>query len=140
MKILGIEHVSINVADMEASVAFYERTLGFERLQTVPERGFTITYFALPGGRRLELFDYRGENPRPARGETDVGLRHLAFEVDGVAAAERELRAEGVPIVLPATDLPELGVRVLLFQDPSGVTLEFCERLGAANPSEGRKS
>ena len=53
MKILGIEHVSINVADMDASVAFYERTLGFERLQTVPERGFAITYFALPGGRRL---------------------------------------------------------------------------------------
>ncbi|HET6436934.1 MAG TPA: VOC family protein [Anaeromyxobacter sp.] len=139
MKILGIEHVSINVADMDASVAFYERTLGFERLQTVPERGFAITYFALPGGRRLELFDYRGENPRPPHGETDVGLRHLAFEVEGVAAAERELRAQGVPIVLPTTELPELGVRVLLFDDPNGVTLEFCERLPAADRT-GRKS
>jgi len=132
MQILGIEHVSINVADMEASVAFYEHTLGFKRLETVPEKGFAITYFALPGGRRLELFDYWGENPRPARGETDVGLRHLAFEVDGVAAAERELRAHGVPIVLPTTELPELGVRVLLFQDPNGVVLEFCERLAPA--------
>jgi lactoylglutathione lyase len=128
-KILGIEHVSINVADMTASVDFYERTLGFQRLQSVPERGFTIVYFALPDGRRLELFDYRGHNPRPERGETDVGLRHLAFQVDGVAAAERELRAKGVPFVLPTTELPELGVRVLLFQDPNGVTLEFCERL-----------
>ncbi len=136
MKILGIEHVSINVADMAASVEFYERTLGLERLQTVPENGFAITYFALPGGRRLELFDYGGENPRPARGETDVGLRHLAFEVAGVAAAERELRARGVPIVLPTTDLPELGVRVLLFADPNGVTLEFCERLPAQARAE----
>jgi catechol 2,3-dioxygenase-like lactoylglutathione lyase family enzyme len=132
MKILGIEHVSINVADMNASTAFYETTLGFERLQTVPENGFAITYFALPGGRRLELFDYGGANPRPARGETDAGLRHLAFEVDGVAEAERELRARGVPIVLPTTELPELGVRVLLFQDPNGVTLELCERLDHA--------
>ncbi len=139
MKIRGIEHVSINVADMDASAKFYERTLGFERLQTVPEQGFTITYFALPGGRRLELFDYRGANPRPSRGETDVGLRHLAFEVDGVAEAERELRSRGVPIVLPTTELPELGVRVLLFQDPNGVTLEFCEPLPAAARAEARK-
>lgn len=133
MQIKGIEHVSINVADMDASVEFYGHTLGFERLQTVPEDGFAITYFALPGGRRLELFDYRGENPRAPHGETDVGLRHLAFEVDGVAGAERELRGRGVPIVLPTTDLPELGVRVLLFEDPNGVTLEFCERLPAAS-------
>ncbi len=136
MKILGIEHVSINVADMAASVEFYGRTLGLERLQTVPENGFAITYFALPGGRRLELFDYGGENPRPVRGETDVGLRHLALEVAGVAAAERELRARGVPIVLPTTELPELGVRVLLFEDPNGVTLEFCERLPAQARAE----
>jgi lactoylglutathione lyase len=140
VKILGIEHVSINVADMAASVAFYGRTLGFERLETVPENGFDITYFALPGGRRLELFDYRGGNPRPSRGDTDVGLRHLAFEVDGVAAAEQELRARGVPIVLPTTELPELGVRVLLFQDPNGVTLEFCERLAAGERRAGSKS
>ncbi len=132
MKIRGIEHVSINVADLTAAVDFYERTLGFRRLEAIPEDGFTITYFALPDGRRLELFDYRGRSPRPGRGETDVGLRHLAFEVDGVAAAERELRAKGVPIVLPTTELPELGVRVLLFQDPNGVTLEFCERLDHA--------
>jgi catechol 2,3-dioxygenase-like lactoylglutathione lyase family enzyme len=132
VKIKGIEHISINVADLAASVEFYERTLGFVRLETVAEDGFTITYFSLPDGRRLELFDHRGRSPRPGRGETDVGLRHLAFEVDGVAAAERELRAKGVPFVLPTTELPELGVRVLLFRDPSGVTLEFCERLNHA--------
>lgn len=137
MKILGLEHVSINVRDLDASIAFYGGTLGFERLQTVPEDGFAITYFAVPGGRRLELFDYRGRSPRPERGETDVGLRHLAFEVEDVAAAERELRARGVPVVLPTTDLPELGVRVVLFQDPNGVTLEFCERLP---PSPGRQA
>jgi len=138
MQILGLEHVSINVADMDASVEFYQHTLGFERLQTVPENGFAITHFALPGGRRLELFDYRGANPRPTHGESDVGLRHLAFEVEGVAAAERELRGRRVPIVLPTTELPELGVRVLLFEDPNGVTLELCERLPVAQGPAGR--
>jgi catechol 2,3-dioxygenase-like lactoylglutathione lyase family enzyme len=46
-----------------------------------------------------------------------------------VAEHERLLRAAGVTITLPACDLPNLGVRVLLFLDPNGVTLEFCEPL-----------
>jgi len=128
MKIKGIEHVSINVSDMEATIAFYGGVLGFERLQTVPEKGFDIAYFRLPDGRRLEFFDYKGASASPAGEESDAGLRHLAFEVEGVADAERELRSKGVRITLPTTELPELGVRVLLFLDPNGVTLEFCEK------------
>lgn len=127
--IKGIEHVSLNVSDMRASLAFYAGTLGFERLQTVPEEGYDIAYFRLPDGRRLELFDYKGSSASPARAESDVGLRHLAFGVVGVAAAEVELRAKGVSVTLPTTELPELGVRVLLFLDPNGVVLEFCEPL-----------
>lgn len=61
MRIKGIEHVSINVSEMGASLAFYGEVLGLERLQTVPEEGFSITYFALPDGGRLELFDYGGK-------------------------------------------------------------------------------
>jgi glyoxylase I family protein len=89
--------------------------------------GFSITYFEIPGGGRVELFDYDGKNRDVPRQESEVGLRHLAFSVDDVAAAERLLREKGVTIVLPATDLPSLGAKVLLFLDPNGVTLEFCQ-------------
>jgi lactoylglutathione lyase len=129
MRIKGIEHVAINVSDMDASIAFYGGVLGLERLQTVPDESFDITYYRLPDGRRLELFDYKRAFASSAREETDGGLRHLAFEVEGVAEAERELHAKGVRITLSTTELPALGARVLLFLDPNGVTLEFCERL-----------
>lgn len=129
MRIKGVEHVSVNVTDIDASLEFYGGALGLERLETVPEEGFDITYFRLPDGRRLELFDYKGASASPERAESDAGLRHLAFEVEGVAQAEAELRSKGVRITLPTTELPELGARVLLFLDPNGVTLEFCERL-----------
>ena len=129
MKVRGIDHVSINVKDMEASAAFYEGVLGMRRLQTVPMPEFSITYFEIPGGGRLELFDYGGKNRDVPREESDAGLRHLAFTVDDVKAAEKMLRDKGVPIVLPATDLPMLGARVLLFLDPNGVTLEFCQAI-----------
>ncbi len=97
--------------------------------QTVDCGDFDITYFELPGNSRLELFDYHGKNQSQARSESEVGLRHLAFQVEDVAAHEAALRAEGVEISLPTCDLPNLGVRVMLFLDPNGVTLEFCEEL-----------
>jgi glyoxylase I family protein len=131
MKIKGIEHVSINTIDYEKSRDFYGRVLGFQQHQTVASGDFDITYFELPGGTRLELFDYHGKNPVVNRDESESGLRHLAFAVGDVAAHEQLLRKAGVEITLPTTDLPDLGVRVLLFLDPNGVTLEFCEPLNS---------
>ena len=139
MKIRNIDHIAINCVDIEKSLDFYGRILGLERLQTVDCGEFDILYFGLPGGGRLELFDYRGQNRIPAAGvgnlgynvraESDPGLRHLAFQVEDVAAHEALLKAEGVEITLSTCDLPNLEARVLLFLDPNGVTIEFCEKI-----------
>ena len=129
MKIIKIDHVSINLIDVQKSLDFYSRILGLKQLQTVDCGEFDITYFALPDGSRLELFDYHRKNRSLPREESEAGLRHVAFQVKDVAAHERHLRAEGVEITLPTCDLPNLGARVLLFLDPNGVTLEFCEKL-----------
>jgi len=129
LKISNIDHVSINVTDINKSLDFYSRVLGLKQLQTVDCGDFDITYFSLPSGSRLELFDYRGKNRNTPREDSEVGLRHIAFQVEDVAAHEKLLRAEGVGITLSTCDLPNLGARVLLFLDPNGVTLEFCEKL-----------
>jgi glyoxylase I family protein len=129
LRIGTIDHVSINLLDAEKSYDFYGRILGLERLQSVDCGEFDITYFALSSGTRLELFDYHGRNAPNPRMESDVGLRHIAFQTESVLQQEQELRKEGVEITLSTTDLPDLGVRVLLCLDPNGVTVEFCERL-----------
>ena len=129
LKIKTIDHIAINCTDFQRSADFYGRILELKQLQTVDCGDFEITYFALPNGSRLELFDYHGRNQTRSRADEENGLRHIAFQVEDVAAQERRLRAEGVVITLPTCDLPDLGVRVLLFLDPNGVTLEFCEAL-----------
>jgi catechol 2,3-dioxygenase-like lactoylglutathione lyase family enzyme len=129
VNLAGIDHVSINVADAQESYDFYGRILGLRRVETVDCGEFDITYFGLPNGGRLELFYYHGRNAGAPPAESDVGLRHIAFEVRDIAAHEQQLRAAGVEITLPTCELPNLGVRVLLFLDPNGVTLEFCEQL-----------
>jgi glyoxylase I family protein len=129
LNIKAIDHIAINCIDREKSLDFYERILGFQHLQTVDCGDFDILYLALPNGSRLELFDYHGRNRHVSLQESDSGLRHLTFLVEDVAAHEGMLRAEDVSITLPTCDLPNLGTRVLLFLDPNGVTLEFCEKL-----------
>lgn len=126
---MNFDHVSINVNDINKSLDFYSRILGLKQQQTVDCGEFDITYFSLPSGSRLELFDYHGKNRSVPREESEVGLRHIAFQVEDVASHEKHLSAEGVEITLSTCDLPNLGVRVLLFLDPNGVTLEFCEKL-----------
>jgi glyoxylase I family protein len=129
LNIRAIDHIAINCIDREKSLDFYGRILGFKLLQTVDCGDFDILYLSLPHGCRLELFDYRGKNQVISLQESDSGLRHIAFQVEDVAAHEKLLRAEGVEITLSTCDLGNLGARVLLFLDPNGVTLEFCEKL-----------
>jgi glyoxylase I family protein len=129
LNIKNIDHIAINCLDIQKSLDFYERILGLKQLQTVDCGEFDIIYFALPNGSRLELFDYHGKNQNVSRRDDESGLRHIAFQVEDVAVHEQLLRAEGVEITLPTCDLPNLGARVLLFLDPNGVTIEFCEKL-----------
>lgn len=129
MNIRNIDHIAINCIDLKSSLDFYERILGFKQLQTVDCGEFDILYFALPNGSRLELFNYHGKNRQVSRDELDNGLRHVAFQVEDVAVHEKLLREAGVEITLSTCDLPNLGARVLLFLDPNGVTIEFCEKL-----------
>jgi glyoxylase I family protein len=131
LEIGNIDHIAINCIDIQKSLEFYGRILGFKHLQTVDCGDFNIIYFALPGEARLELFDYHAQNRNPERQESDGGLRHIAFQVVDVAAHEELLKAAGVEITLSTCDLPNLNARVLLFLDPNGVTIEFCEKLDA---------
>ncbi len=129
MKIGPIHHIAINTKDINESITFYGKILGLRQGETVPLEDFALTYFELPGGGSLELFDYKGKNPKVDRREDEVGLRHFALLVDGVAQHESELRKAGVTITLPTTELPSLGMRVMLCLDPNGVTVELCEHI-----------
>ena len=129
LKIDRIDHVAVNCIDIKKSLEFYTGILGLKLLEKVDCGDFDILYLELPNGARLELFDYRGKNRISHLLESDSGLRHLAFQVQDVATHEQQLRNKGVEISLSTCDLPNLGARVLLFLDPNGVTIEFCEKL-----------
>lgn len=129
MKIEAVEHITINVKDLERTIQFYGGVLGLKQLPSVEMEGQTIYYFLLPGGTRLELIHYERDTGNFDGNELAAGsCRHFAFLVEDMEQTVRELEAAGYPFHLPPAYSEELGCVCGLMRDPNGFELEFVER------------
>lgn len=122
-----IHHAAIICADYARSKHFYTQVLG---LSVVAEhyRAARQSYkldLALPDGSQVELFSFPGAPPRPSYPEAQ-GLRHLAFEVDDVAACKAALESQGVAVEPVRVD-EYTQRRFVFFADPDGLPLELYE-------------
>jgi catechol 2,3-dioxygenase-like lactoylglutathione lyase family enzyme len=95
---LGINHVALEVHDLEEAVSFYVRAFAFELRGRVPGMAFLDM-----GDQFLALSEGRSGDP-------DVH-RHLGLVVDDLESARRKLQELGAEL------LPGRG---LDFRDPSG--------------------
>jgi catechol 2,3-dioxygenase-like lactoylglutathione lyase family enzyme len=151
MTILHLDHVNLVVRDLAAMVAFYERTLGFvvtkrvtirgewiERVVNLPGVEADVVYLDLATGPRIELIQYRSpaaiESPAQGSPHT-LGLRHIAFKVEGIDTLVERLRATGIRFFGDVQRVPDEQVtyaggvrkRLVYFHDPEGNLLELCE-------------
>lgn len=127
MHLRRIHHAAIICSDYAVSKRFYTEVLG---LRVVAEhyraerRSYKLD-LSLPDGSQVELFSFPAPPPRPSRPEAQ-GLRHLAFEVDDVAACKAELEARGIAVEAIRVD-EYTGRRFTFFADPDGLPLELYE-------------
>jgi catechol 2,3-dioxygenase len=124
IKLKGIGHVNLRVADQEASKRFYCDVLGFEIAEEDPEHGGVFMTL----GENFHTLDI-GQHPAPAEAQRplrgQIGLGHIAFQVGSYAAlrdAYVHLQEHGVEI-LRATN--HINQRSFYFADPDGNTLEL---------------
>jgi catechol-2,3-dioxygenase len=131
IKLKGIGHVNLRVADQEASKRFYRDVLGFVIAEEDPEHGGVFMTL----GENFHTLDI-GQHPapetaqRPQRGQ--IGLAHIAFQVGSYAAlreAYAHLVGNGIEI-LRATN--HINQRSFYFADPDGNTLEIYYELPRA--------
>ncbi|MBL1073747.1 VOC family protein [Nocardia sp. 2] len=127
MELQRIHHVAIIASDYETSKAFYTQVLGLRILAEHyrAERRSHKLDLALPDGGQLELFSFPEPPPRPSRPEA-AGLRHLAFVVPDVAAAVKDLTAQGIRTEEIRVD-EYTGKRFVFFADPDDLPLELYE-------------
>jgi catechol 2,3-dioxygenase len=124
IKLTGIGHVNLRVADQEVSKRFYSDVLGFLIAEEDPEHGGVFMTL----GHNFHTLDIGqhpspADAPRPQRGQ--IGLAHIAFQV-GTYAALREahlhLVNHGVQIMRAANHVNQ---RSIYFADPDGNVLEI---------------
>ena len=102
MESRGVHHIGFAVTDLDEGVATYRRLLGgvVEHREVVPDQGVEAAT-VLVGGSRLELLAPIGEDTPVGRflAKRGPGIHHVAYEVDDVEAALRELAAAGAELV-----------------------------------------
>jgi catechol 2,3-dioxygenase-like lactoylglutathione lyase family enzyme len=113
MKLSGVHHVSLNVANVEEAGKFYTEVLGLEVLPR-PDFGFPGLWLRSEG---QEIHLMQVEDHTAPEGQ------HFAFRVDDIAAAIEELGNHGVKVSKPF-DLPG-GAKQAFLKDPSGNMIEL---------------
>ena len=121
-----MHHVAIIVSDYEKAKEFYVEKLGFPILRDNyrPDRGDWKLDLQF-GDSELEIFAVPSAPARPNEPEAQ-GLRHLAFRVDDVEQAVKELEARGIECEPIRWDTYTQR-RITFFHDPDGLPLELHE-------------
>jgi lactoylglutathione lyase len=128
MEFNKIDHITINVVDIEKTLWFYGKLLGLKRLPDIELETETLHYFELPGSMKLELTEFKFENKTFKHKSSDTGIfRHLAFSCKDVYAIEKKLTSAGYPFHIPVNYNEKLGFHGGLTKDPNGVELEFMQ-------------
>jgi catechol 2,3-dioxygenase-like lactoylglutathione lyase family enzyme len=113
MRLIRIDHVSLDVRDRPSSLAWYGEVLGLRPHARHDVPGEPV--FLGPAGARLGLF-----------AERPAGLRHVALATDAAGARRLAARLDGLGI--PYTPERHRDSDSIYFADPDGTTLEVMVR------------
>lgn len=108
----SLHHVGATVRDLDASIAWYRETLGFELLSSYGRPGVRVALIGR-GDIRIEVFQNEEAAPMTddrRQPETNLrigGIGHLALAVADLDAAMASIRDRQVEIVAPPRDVPD---------------------------------
>lgn len=128
LKLNKVHHIALICSDYQRSLDFYTRVIGCQVIAEHwrEEQQSYLTKLSLNGDYVIELFSFPSPPQRPSYPEA-AGLRHLAFEVDDIAAQVAELARMGIAHEDIRTDATT-GKRFVFFDDPDGQPLEMYEK------------
>jgi len=113
MDIRRLDHVSLRIADLARSRAFYEGLLA-QRTAARPDLGFPGAWYDVAGAQ-VHLIQREGSMEG-----IDPAGPHFAVQVESLPAVKQELEARGIPYLA-------FGDAQLWIHDPDGNVVELCE-------------
>jgi len=124
MKLRKVEHVGIQVRDLDRSLKFYTGVLGLTLRKRVRLNETTELAFLPLGESEIELICKSTEYTFAREGI----VNHLTFRVDDVAGILDHLRKHGVELMhQQPLFIEKLGARIAFFWGPDGEKLELFE-------------
>ncbi len=127
-----IDHIGIAVRSLETSIPFYRDVLGmaFEGTEEVAEQKVRVAFLAV-GESRIELLEPTAEDSPVARflEKGGEGIHHIAYQVEGLAAALAAMKARGIRLVDEVPRRGAHGTRIAFLHPKAsgGVLTELCE-------------
>ena len=139
----SIDHINIVVSNLEEAEEFY-KLLGFKTVHHASLKGEWIdkvvgiknidakyVKMSLAGEKTdLELIQYYspvGEKQPTISKANQIGLRHIAFEVDDIEAEVERLEKKGVKFMSKVCKYPDIGKELIYFYGPDGIILELAK-------------
>jgi methylmalonyl-CoA/ethylmalonyl-CoA epimerase len=123
VRVRGIHHVGVAVADLDEAITTYERLFGatVEHRDALAEQGVEAVSL-LVGDSRVELLAPTGEDTPVGRflARRGPGMHHLALESADLAGTLRELAAAGAELI-DASPRRGLFGKEVAFVHPSAV-------------------
>jgi lactoylglutathione lyase len=120
-----ISHIALRVKDIERSLDFYVRKLGFKEMFRLEREGkLWLMYIRVTDSQYLELFP-EGQGERPAAPDA-IGYNHMCLEVPDIGASVKELEVLGIPLTRPKIKAAD-GNWQTWIEDPDGHRIELMQ-------------
>ena len=140
-----ISHVGLCVSDLEASLRFYVDGLGFELQERIPSTDEVadlaevsppvdmLAQFIVKDGTRLELLAWQrpGVRGEASRYRNQIGLTHLAFQVDDLEETVARLVSLGGTIIEETRTTLVETIQLVVVKDPDGTRVELLQGMPA---------
>lgn len=131
----GIDHVAIAVQDLETSIEFYTKVLGFElheRRRTEGKQTAMVSAVLKAGPVTAVLLQGTSPESQVSRfvEHYGAGVQHIALAVEDLPQAAEDLKAAGMEFDTSVIQSPGLR-QIFSKRDPgSGMMFELIERMG----------
>jgi methylmalonyl-CoA/ethylmalonyl-CoA epimerase len=130
-----IEHIGIAVRNLAEAVKTYEHIFGLScyNVEEIPDQKVRTAFFQI-GQIKIELLE--STDPQSSIGKfiekRGEGVHHIAFAVENLADALREVEAKGAQLIDKRPRLGAEGLNIAFLHPKStgGVLVELCESHG----------
>lgn len=122
---MKLEHVALNVSDVQKVVSWYVEHLGFRVHRRDPVAPYKTFLCSSVGEVMLEFYTNL-DAEIPIYSQQNPAVFHLGLLVDGANVARARLETAGATFV-SSTSTPD-GTTLIMMRDPWGIPLQLCQR------------